>query len=108
MHRVHGSQELSAYTDEIAELAAQAFVALGETVAEKLGVAEGEMVVVSTADQEISLQVKVLSRVAKNCVGFSVGFDKTRSLRVGDSVALRRDKSWQPPQVIATDKGGGF
>ncbi|MCS5587625.1 MAG: NADH-quinone oxidoreductase subunit NuoG [Porticoccaceae bacterium] len=105
MHRVHGSEELSAYTDEIAELAAQAFVALGETVAEKLGVAEGEMVVVSTADQEISLQVKVLSRVAKNCVGFSVGYDKTKSLRAGDSVALRRDKSWQPPQVIATDRG---
>jgi NADH-quinone oxidoreductase subunit G len=106
VHRVHGSEELSAHTEEIAELAGEAFVSIDAQLAQQLGVAEGEGVVLSSADQEICLQVKLVSRVAKNCIGFAVGFEKTRALRTGDYVALRRDKNWQPSQVIATDKGG--
>lgn len=106
IHRVHGSEELSAHTDEVAELAGQGFVAVGAQVAEKLGVSAGEGVVVSCADQEISLPVMVLSRVAKNCIGYSAGFESTQLLQAGELVALCKDKNWQPSQLIASDKGG--
>lgn len=106
VYRVHGSEELSAHTEEIAELAGEAFVSIDKQLAQQLGVVEGEGVVLISAEQEIPLEVKVVPRAAKNCIGFAVGFDKTRTLRTGDYVGLRRDKNWQPSQVIATDKGG--
>ena len=73
VHQVHGSDELSVNTDEIAELAGMGFVSLGAAVAEKLGVSEGDGVVVASGGTEVSLEVRILQRVAKNCIGFGAG-----------------------------------
>lgn len=106
VHQVHGSDELSVNTDEIAEMAGIGFVALGAMVAEKLGVADGDGVVVASEGNKTSLEVRILRRVAKNCIGFGVGYAETLCLQAGKLATLEADKSWQrrQPQLIATDK----
>jgi len=106
VHQVHGSDELSVNTDEIAEMAGIGFVALGAVVAEKLGVADGDGVVVASEGNKTSLEVRILRRVAKNCIGFGVGYAETLCLQAGKLATLEADKSWQrrQPQLIATDK----
>lgn len=112
IHKVHGSDELSARTEEIGELAGEAFISLGKEVAEKLGVRSGDGLLVSVnregLEATLSLEVRLLARIAKNCVGFSAGFEKTRSLQQGDLVSLKKDDHWQRlnPQMIASDRGG--
>jgi NADH-quinone oxidoreductase subunit G len=106
VHQVHGSDELSAHTDEIAELAGIGFIALGAVVAAKLGVAEGDGVVVTSGGTEVSLEVRILQRVAKNCIGFGVGYAKTLDLQAGALATLAVDATWQrrQPQLIASDR----
>jgi NADH-quinone oxidoreductase subunit G len=107
VHQVHGSDEMSVNTDEIAQLAGRAFIAVGAKLAEKLGVTEGDGLIVAPHNTELSLQVKILSRVAKNCVGFSAGYLETLDLQPGDLVTLSKDEAWVQPTstVIATDRG---
>jgi len=107
IYRVHGSEELSAVTEEISELAGEAFIALGAVVAEKLGVGEGDGVIVSHFGDDQSLEVKILTRVAKNCIGYSAGYAQTLDFRVGSFATLAKDPQWQrrTPQLIATDGG---
>ena len=106
MQQIHGSDELSAHTDEIAELAGRGFIAIGQKVAEKLSVSEGDGLLVKQGELECSLEVRILSRVAKNCVGYSVGFPETQGLKAGSLVSLEADKAWQHsgPEMIASDK----
>ena len=106
VHKVHGSDELSVNTDEIAELAGYACITLGAVVAEKLGVETGDGVCVSVDGEEVSLEVQILQRVAKNCVGFSAGYAETLSLRAGSTASLSKDTNWQrrSPQLIASDR----
>ena len=82
------------------------FVALGVAVAEKLGVTAGDGVVVATADTEVRLEVCILSRVAKNCIGYSAGYKETLALEAGSLATLSVAENWQrrQPQMIATDK----
>ena len=104
---VHGSDELSSYTDEIAELAGEAFISIGAVIAEKLGVVEGDGVIVASTDSNTSLEVKIIKRIATNCVGFSAGYIETSHLEAGNLVVLKKDNKWQrrTPQLIATDGG---
>jgi NADH-quinone oxidoreductase subunit G len=106
MQQIHGSDELSAHTDEIAELAGRGFIAIGQKVAEKLSVSEGDGLLVKQGEVECSLEVRILSRVAKNCIGYSVGFPEAQGLTAGSLVSLEADKKWQRsgPEMIASDK----
>lgn len=106
-YRLHGSDELSANTDEIAELAGSAEIAIGEIVAQHHRVTDGDGLLVGINGHRVSLQVRVLKRVAKNCAGFSVGFAETLDFRAGELVTLEKDPDWvRPvPQVIASDRG---
>lgn len=112
IYKVHGSDELSARTEEINELAGEAFISVGQVLAEKLGVRSGDGLLVSSgrkgSEDTLSLEVRLLGRVAKDCVGFSAGFEKTLSLQQGDWVSLKKDEQWQRlnPQMIASDRGG--
>jgi len=104
LYRVHGSDELSSYTDEIAELSGPAFIGLDQSVATQLQVNSGDGLVLDTGTEQLSLEVKILSRVAKNCVAFCAGFEQTQGLHSGQPVALQRDPQWQArPLLIATD-----
>jgi NADH-quinone oxidoreductase subunit G len=106
VHQVHGSDELSVNTDEIAEMAGMGFVSLGAAVAHKLGVSEGDGVVLASGGTEVSLEVRILQRVAKNCIGFGLGYAETLYLRAGSLATLAVDAQWQrsQPQLIASDK----
>ena len=106
MHQIHGSDELSGHTDEMVELAGHGFIAIGEKVAEKLSVSPGDGLLVRQGDLECALEVRILSRVAKNCIGFSVGYAETRGLIAGSLVSLEVDTNWQRsgPEMIASDK----
>lgn len=108
IYRVHGSEELSVSSEEIGELSGEAFIAVGEKVAEKLSVSEGDGLLVNSGDVELSLEVKIISRVAKNCIGFSAGYQQTSQLAQGAMVSLKKDESWQrrTVQMIASDRGG--
>lgn len=106
MEQIHGSDELSSHTDEIAELAGRGFVAIGRKVAEKLAVTEGDGLLVKQGEIECSLEVRILSRVAKNCIGYSAGYSETQGLTAGSLVGLEVDKAWRRsgPEMIASDK----
>jgi predicted molibdopterin-dependent oxidoreductase YjgC len=106
MEQIHGSDELSGHTDEIAELAGRGFIAIGQKVAEKLAVTEGDGLLVKQGEVECSLEVRILSRVAKNCIGYSAGYSETQGLTPGSLVGLEVDKAWQRsgPEMIASDK----
>ena len=106
MYCIHGSEEMSSYTDEISELAGEAFIAIGKKIAENLSVKNGDGLVITTSDTEISLEVKILNRIASGCVGYSVGYFETRNFSAGNLVSLAKDNNWQRriPQIIATDR----
>ena len=71
------------------------FVSLGAAVADKLGVSEGDGVVVASGGTEVSLEVRILQRVAKNCIGFGLGYAETLYLRAGSLATLAVDAQWQ-------------
>ena len=102
---IHGSEELSSYTKEIAELSGNAFIAISEDVANTLGVSDGDGLQVIGGSAEISLEVRVVDRMAEGCVGYSVGYEETLSLAPGQIVRLSKDASWirSKPLLIATD-----
>ena len=105
-YRVHGSEELSIQTDEIAELAGAASVALGPVDAKSLDVVAGDGLILTQAGISLSLEVIIIQRVASHCVGYSVGYPATLGLEAGMQVTLEKDPSWRrrEPLLIATDK----
>ena len=111
MHRVHGSDELSVRTAEVAELAGEAFVAIGPELAAKLEVVDGDGLKVNVAAAgidgiETSLSVKILTRLAPNCVAYSAGYSSTLALQPGALALLSKDSNWQraTPRLIASDR----
>ena len=111
MHRVHGSDELSVRTAEVAELAGEAFVAIGPELAAKLEVVDGDGLKVNVDAAgidgiETSLSVKILTRLAPNCVAYSAGYSSTLALQPGALALLSKDSNWQraTPRLIASDR----
>ena len=111
MHRVHGSDELSVRTAEVAELAGEAFVAIGPELAAKLEVVDGDGLKINVEAAgidsiETSLSVKILTRLAPNCVAYSAGYSSTLALQPGALALLSKDSNWQraTPQLIASDR----
>ncbi|MDE0841282.1 MAG: NADH-quinone oxidoreductase subunit NuoG [Porticoccaceae bacterium] len=106
VHCLHGSEELSRHTDEIAELAGDAFLTLSIATAKELDVDEGDRISVAGCGDTISLTVKIVERMAAGCAGYSIGFASTRELTTGAEVHLQRDIAWQPlkPSLIASDR----
>jgi NADH-quinone oxidoreductase subunit G len=105
-HRVHGSEELSVQTEEIAELAGVASIAIGPVDAKTLGVVAGDGLSLTQGGISLSLEVIVLQRVASHCAGYSVGYQQTLGLEAGMQVTLEKDGAWRrrEPRLIATDK----
>jgi len=112
IYRVHGSDELSVRTAEVAELAGEAFIAISSELAAKLEVVDGDgvkinLVAAAGIDSfELSLSVKILTRVAPNCVAYSAGYSSTLALQPGALAQLSKDPDWQraTPQLIASDR----
>jgi NADH-quinone oxidoreductase subunit G len=105
VHCLHGSEELSVLSEEVAELSGDAFIALDKATADQLEVLAGDGLIIANSTGELSLEVKIAARMAANCVGFSAGFKQALSLRQGDHVTLKKDHSWlRAVQIIASDR----
>ena len=76
-----------------------------QDAANALGVLDGDGLQVIGGSAEISLEVRVVDRMAEGCVGYSVGYEETLSLAPGQTVRLAKDGSWirSKPHLIATD-----
>ena len=73
LYRVHGSEELSVHAPGIAELAADAPLALGTHDAELLGVANGSLVELSFGNGRHLLRVKVVEGLPQGVAGYPAG-----------------------------------
>ncbi|MDH4041658.1 MAG: NADH-quinone oxidoreductase subunit NuoG [Gammaproteobacteria bacterium] len=104
--RIFGSDELSALSPAVAELAGPAVIELCSDDAAALGAAPGDGVEVG--DGLATLELRVNDTMAAGCAGYSAGFEGTGNLEALAVVALRRSSSWQRrPQVIGSDRGAG-
>ncbi len=111
LYRIYGSEELSVQSPAIAELAGNAFIQLHPSDATRLGVADGDGLVVNHIEAP-SLEVRLNSSLAVGCAGFPVGYAGTENLVAGQRVTCRKAANWTPLRadsaaVIATDQGGG-
>jgi NADH-quinone oxidoreductase subunit G len=102
-HRIYGSEELSARTPAIAELAGDPFVELREDDAAALEVEAGDGVTVLGID----LEVRINNSLPTGCAGYSAGFANSGELLGGKWVGLQKAAGWmrRTPQVIGSDRG---
>ncbi len=111
-HKIFGSDELSALSPAIAELAGHAYIEINPADAQSLNVNEGDGVFIgddhTNDSHQLSLEVHINSNIAEGCAGFSFGFNDTLNLIPGEFVSLTKNPNWQRRQAdtIATDGGG--
>jgi NADH-quinone oxidoreductase subunit G len=103
-YRIFGSEELSAQTHSLAQLAGEAFLELCSADAESLGLADGDGVQAG----ELALELRVDDSLTAGTASFSAGYHDSIELRCGDWVTLARADNWQRrrPQLITSDGGG--
>ena len=103
--RLFGSDELSALSPAIAELADPGYIELCAADAATLGVTDGDGLHVG--DGLATLEVRVNDSIATGCAGFGAGLAGTDNLPALVTVSLSRAEGWQRrPQLIARDGGG--
>ncbi|MBD7977113.1 NADH-quinone oxidoreductase subunit NuoG [Serpens gallinarum] len=73
LHHLFGSEETSALAAPIQTRIPQAYVALAEAEAKRLGVAEGELLSLKVADQPLRLPVRISTALSIGLVGLPVG-----------------------------------
>mgnify|MGYP001236880785 FL=1 len=107
---LHGSEELSLHTKEIAELAGSPFIVLSVKDADNMKVSDRDGVIITGDNLKMSLSVRISERMAEGCAGYSAGYNEIRHLTVDTYVHIDRDNEWQPlkPVVIATDRIASF
>jgi len=102
--RVFGSEELSARSPGITELAGRARLRLNAADASALGVETGDGVQINDS----ALELIVDNSVTRGCALYSAGYTETRRLRAGDWAVLEKAENWQrEPELIGSDGGGG-
>ncbi|MGK0441798.1 MAG: NADH-quinone oxidoreductase subunit G [Pseudohongiellaceae bacterium] len=110
-HKIYGSDELSVHSPAIAQLVEQAFIEVHPDDANRLQVANGDGLTVG--QNQATLAVKVNPCIVKGCAAYSVAFEGTFNLAVGESLSLQKATNWQPQttnnhsssMVIASDGG---
>jgi NADH-quinone oxidoreductase subunit G len=106
LYRVFGTDELSAKSPAIEELAGVAQAVLHPDDAETLQVIEGDGVTVIAGENNLAtLEVVLDHSLVRGCVGYTSGFAGTESLLSGSMVDLVKSTDWQrrSPQLIASD-----
>jgi NADH-quinone oxidoreductase subunit G len=105
-HRIFGSDELTALSPGLSELAEPGFIELRPVDAATLGVDEGDGVVVG--DSLATLEVRINPTLAEGCAGYGLGLAGTENLQPLQVVELGRAENWQRrrPQVIGSDRPG--
>ena len=110
IYSLHGSEEMSHHTKEISQLAGLPFIVLSDKDADNMKVSDGDGVVVTGENLKTSISVRVSSRMAEGCAGYSAGYSEIQQLTADAHVQISRDNDWQPlkPVVIATDRIASF
>jgi hypothetical protein len=103
-YRIFGSEELSAQTSSIAQLAGEAFLELCSADAKGLGLTDGDGIQIG----ELALEMRIDDSLTAGTAGYSAGYHDCIGLRSGDWVVLARADNWQRrrPQLITSDGGG--
>jgi NADH-quinone oxidoreductase subunit G len=103
-YRIFGSEELSAQTSSLAQLAGEAFLELCSADAAGLGLADGDGIQTG----ELTLEMRINDSLTAGTVGYSAGYRDSISLRSEDWVKLAPADNWQArrPQIITSDGGG--
>jgi NADH-quinone oxidoreductase subunit G len=103
-YRIFGSDELSAQTDSIAELAGNAYLELNPNDAQTLGLSAGDGLCLGSNP---AIEVHLNSSLPDGCIGYTAGFSDTLALVAGTRVAANKALDWvRPPgQLIGTDRG---
>jgi NADH-quinone oxidoreductase subunit G len=104
--RIFGSDELSALSPQIAELAGAGYIELHPDDAQSLQLSAGDGVDVGTG--LATLAVRINPSLSQGCAGYSVGLPGTHNLQALALVELRPAQNWQrTPELIGSDRSGG-
>ncbi len=103
-YRIFGSDELSAQTSTLAQLAGEPCLELCSADAKGLGLADGYGVQIG----ELALEMRINDSLTAGTASFSAGYHDSIQLRSGDWVTLARADNWQGrrSQLISSDGGG--
>ncbi|NND81696.1 MAG: NADH-quinone oxidoreductase subunit NuoG [Gammaproteobacteria bacterium] len=72
LHRIFGSDELSARAPAVAELVSQPFIQLNTTSAHRLNLNEGDYAILSWADTRCEVQVQINDAIPDGCAGYGM------------------------------------
>ncbi|MCR8923722.1 NADH-quinone oxidoreductase subunit NuoG [Dasania sp. GY-MA-18] len=104
--RIFGSDELSSYSDNLAELLSDASIEINSADASLLQVKNGDGL--SLGENLACLRVVINNTIPQGCAAYSVGIAGTFNLTLGQRVSLQKASDWQRPKqadVIASDGG---
>ncbi len=94
LYKIFGSDELSALSPAVNELTPMPFVIMSIEDAQSLAVVDGDGVILSSADTEISFEVSVNLSIPIGCLGYSVGVPGAPWLAPASSVRIVKDQTW--------------
>jgi len=106
-YRVFGSDELSARSPAIAELAPVPFVELSTTDAQRLDLEAGDGVLVSFENSEYTFEVSINDSLPRGCISYGVGLVDAPWCPPKALVTLRKDSTWleEKAATIVTEPG---
>jgi NADH-quinone oxidoreductase subunit G len=80
LHHIFGSEELSVLAPAVGELVPGPYLALGESDAARLGVAEGEAITIIPAEgDQLRLPIRIATGLAPGIAGLPIGLPGTPS-----------------------------
>jgi NADH-quinone oxidoreductase subunit G len=106
-YHLFGSEELSAYSNSIAQLAPRGYFAVHPDVAGQLGVTDQDGLEVQIQGSSIQLEVVVSDSVARECVVYSYGIDGAGELVNEKSGTFKKAEGWEsskPSNLIKSDR----
>ncbi len=103
-YRIFGSDELSVRSEVIAELAGEPLLELNAADAASLGLGQDDALCIEGA---AAIAVRINDSLPGGCIGFSAGYEATRSLVAGSRVAVSKAVDWASSrsQIISSDGG---
>lgn len=90
LHRIFGSEELSAHSPAIEALTDRTYIQLSDSDAAKLKLADGDLAEIVIADEKLSVAVKINNSLPLGCASYAVGLPGANCLPPETSTSIRR------------------
>jgi NADH-quinone oxidoreductase subunit G len=106
-YHLFGSEELSAYSKSIAQLAPRGYFAVHPDVAGQLGVTDHDGLETQIQGSSVQLEVVVSESVARDCVVYSYGIEGTDGLIFESTGTFKKAEGWvsnKPSNLIKSDR----